>query len=196
MHPDLAALVGSRICHDLISPIGAIGNGIELLELTSGDTAPEMALINDSVHNANARIRLFRIAFGAVGEDQRVSSTEVQDILNAVARGGRHQFHWNISGDQPRHVVRLALLVLLCFETALPMGGEITATCTGDEWLFDAHAKRVTIDADLWACFGAEVSNHRYTAAQVQFALLPPALAAAARSLTFEASETRLTARF
>ena len=54
---DLAALVGSRICHDLISPIGAIGNGVELLSLTDGDTGAEMDLINESVQNANARIR-------------------------------------------------------------------------------------------------------------------------------------------
>ena len=62
----LTALVASRICHDLISPIGAIGNGVELLTMESGGTLrPEFALISESVANANARIRLFRIAFGA-----------------------------------------------------------------------------------------------------------------------------------
>ncbi len=54
--PDLAALIGSRICHDLISPIGAIGNGLELLSM-AGAGGPEVALISDSVSNANARIR-------------------------------------------------------------------------------------------------------------------------------------------
>ena len=62
MQPDLAALVGSRICHDLISPIGAIGNGVELLALTDGDTGAEMELISESVQNASARIRYLRIA--------------------------------------------------------------------------------------------------------------------------------------
>jgi histidine phosphotransferase ChpT len=196
MQPDLAALVGSRICHDLISPIGAIGNGVELLELTSGNTDPEMGLINDSVQNANARIRLFRIAFGAVSDDQRISSTEVQSILSAVAMGGRNQFHWNVHGDQPRRVVRLALLALLCFETALPMGGDVTVSIEGDSWVLKAQARRVTIDPDLWDGFQTAQSTHRHTAAQVQFALLPAALTEAARNLTFEADETRLSARF
>jgi histidine phosphotransferase ChpT len=196
MQPDLAALVGSRICHDLISPIGAIGNGVELLELTNGNTDPEMGLISDSVQNANARIRLFRIAFGAVSDDQRMSSAEVQDILSAVAKGGRHQVHWDVQGDQPRRVVRLALLTLLCFETALPMGGEVTVSCDGDAWIFKAHARRVTIDPDLWDGFQTAQSTHRHTAAQVQFALLPMGLAETGRGLTFDADETSLTARF
>ena len=60
-----ATLIGSRICHDLISPIGAINNGIELIEMGSTASTPEMTLISESVVNASARIRYFRIAFGA-----------------------------------------------------------------------------------------------------------------------------------
>ena len=69
---DLAALISSRICHDLISPIGAINNGLELLGMSgqSLDT-PEMSLINESVQNASARIRFFRIAYGAASEQNR-----------------------------------------------------------------------------------------------------------------------------
>ncbi|SFR39065.1 histidine phosphotransferase ChpT [Yoonia tamlensis] len=196
MQTDLAALVGSRICHDLISPIGAIGNGVELLGLTNGNTDPEMALISDSVNSANARIRLFRIAFGAVNDGQRISSTEVQSILRAVSVGGRHQFIWDVSDDQPRRSVRLALLMLLCFETALPMGGEITVSCTGDTWDFSANARRVSIDPDLWEGFENVHSTHPYTAAQVQFALLPPALAETGRTLAYTVGESSLTARF
>ena len=53
--PDLSALIGSRICHDLISPIGAIGNGVELL-MMEGRAGPEVALIAESVAAANAQI--------------------------------------------------------------------------------------------------------------------------------------------
>jgi histidine phosphotransferase ChpT len=65
--PDLAALIGSRICHDLISPIGAIGNGVELLLMEASGKGPELSLISESVAAANARIRFFRVAFGAAG---------------------------------------------------------------------------------------------------------------------------------
>ncbi|HMS96693.1 MAG TPA: histidine phosphotransferase, partial [Tabrizicola sp.] len=61
--PDLAALIASRICHDLISPLGAIGNGVELLAMERA--GPELDLLSESVAHANARIRLFRISFGA-----------------------------------------------------------------------------------------------------------------------------------
>ena len=54
---DLSALLGSRICHDLISPIGAIGNGVELLMMEGGTPSPELVLIAESVAAANARIR-------------------------------------------------------------------------------------------------------------------------------------------
>ena len=64
---NLSALIGSRICHDLISPIGAINNGLELLGMSGNTPGPEMELIHDSVGNASARIRYFRVAFGAAG---------------------------------------------------------------------------------------------------------------------------------
>ena len=65
---NIAALIGSRICHDLISPIGAINNGLELLEMTGTSSGPEMELISESVGNASARIRFFRIAYGAASD--------------------------------------------------------------------------------------------------------------------------------
>ena len=78
---DLSSLVGSRICHDLISPIGAIGNGVELLQMAPRDSAAELDLITDSVDNAAARIRFFRVAFGAAG-DQMMGRAEVISILS------------------------------------------------------------------------------------------------------------------
>ncbi|MEP3017383.1 MAG: histidine phosphotransferase, partial [Tateyamaria sp.] len=54
---NLGALIGSRICHDLISPIGAINNGLELLGMSNEREGPELDLISESVGNASARIR-------------------------------------------------------------------------------------------------------------------------------------------
>ena len=92
--PDLAALIASRICHDLISPIGAIGNGVELLAMEPGAVRPEMALISESVANANARIRFFRISFGAASGDQRIARSEVMSVLTDLTRGGRVSYAW------------------------------------------------------------------------------------------------------
>jgi len=68
---NLAALIGSRICHDLISPVGAVGNGLELMQMAGGKLLPEMALIEESVEAARLRILFFRIAYrdGHTGTD-------------------------------------------------------------------------------------------------------------------------------
>ena len=117
--PDLAALIASRICHDLISPIGAIGNGVELLAMEPGGVRPEMALISESVANANARIRFFRICFGQASSDQRIARSEVASILGDLSRGGRVGYAWTSPVDLSRREVRLAFLLLQCLESAL-----------------------------------------------------------------------------
>ena len=196
MQPDLAALVGSRICHDLISPIGAIGNGVELLSLTDGDTGAEMDLIAQSVQNASARIRYFRIAFGAASENQMVGRSEVLSILAANAHGGRFNYIWQIEGDQPRRLVRCALLMLQALEAALPMGGDIRISRDGSEWIMRAEGPRLNVDQTLWDNMLNPHPAFEYTAAQVQFALLPNVLAEAGRRLKFNVNDTNLIARF
>src|ERR1700755_2421458 len=64
--PDLAALLCSRVCHDIISPVGAINNGLELLD-EGGADGDAMKLIRQSARNASARLQFARIAFGAAG---------------------------------------------------------------------------------------------------------------------------------
>ena len=193
---DLAALVGSRICHDLISPIGAIGNGMELLSLTDGDTSAEMSLISDSVDNANARIRYFRIAFGASNPDQQVGRSEILSILAATAKGGRFTYFWQPEGDQPRHMVRCALLGLLCIETALPLGGDIHISRDGDNWTLTGEGRRINVDQELWDSLTDPDSGFRHSPAQVQFALLPDVLAEQDRSLHRDQTDTRITLQF
>lgn len=196
MHPDLAALVGSRICHDLISPIGAIGNGVELLALTDGDTGVEMDLISESVQNASARIRHFRIAYGAASEEQLVSRSEILSILSATARGGRINYIWQIEGDQPRRLVRCALLMLQALETSLQRGGDIQVTRDGNTWVMRAEGPRVIVDEGLWENLLRPQVGYKYTASQVQFALLPSVLSEAGRSVQLKQGSDHLVARF
>ncbi|PJI91785.1 histidine phosphotransferase ChpT [Yoonia maricola] len=196
MQPDLAALVGSRICHDLISPIGAIGNGVELLSLTDGDTGAEMDLINESVQNASARIRYFRIAYGAASEEQMVNRSEVLSILAATARGGRINYIWKIDGDQPRRLVRCALLMLQAIEASLPLGGDVHITQEDDTWVMRGEGPRLSVDRELWNNLLSPQIGFIYTAAHVQFALLPGVLAEAGRTLQFKHEANHIVVRF
>ncbi|MCV2864182.1 histidine phosphotransferase family protein [Albidovulum sediminicola] len=190
---ELAALIGSRMCHDLISPIGAIGNGVELLEM-AGTAGPEVTLIAESVAAANARIRFFRIAFGAAPQDHRVGPSEVRAVLSDLTRAGRLRYDWQPAGDQPRGLVKLAFLLLQCCESAMPFGGTVTITEADGHWRLAARADTLKIDAALWQRFeggGAPVS-----AAQVQFALAPIEAGALGRALLLERDETRIDIRF
>ena len=127
----LTDLIGSRICHDLISPLGAISNGVELLSMSGGPVGPEMNLISESVENANARIRFFRIAFGAAKATQIIGQSEVTSILQDLSRGGRLVTDWQAAGDMSRQYVKLAFLLHQCFESAMPWGGKITVSAVG-----------------------------------------------------------------
>lgn len=196
MTNDLATLIGSRICHDLISPIGAIGNGVELMSLTgSSDASAEMALIADSVQNASARIRFFRVAFGAAPAGQVFPRREVVKVLSDIAAGGRISYDWQPNSDASRADVRACFLLFLCFETAMIHGGDITIRRDGTQWTVTAQADRFKFDDDLWdGLTGATVTNP--SPAQVQFALLPQVMADTTSTLRILRDDTSLMATF
>lgn len=194
--PDLTALVGSRICHDLISPLGAIGNGVELLSLTGAQQTPEMALIEESVQNANARIRFFRVAYGGATSDQSLSRSEITATLLAAARGGRISYLWDVPGDQSRVEVRIAFLLLQCLEAAMPMGGDIKVTRETATWHILAEGERLRIDEPLWDSLTNSRARVNFSAAQVQFALLPDILAEAERVLSVAIGASEISISF
>ncbi|RMH49214.1 MAG: histidine phosphotransferase [Alphaproteobacteria bacterium] len=168
----LSALIGSRICHDLISPIGAIGNGLELLSMAGVAPGPEVGLLADSVAAANARVRFFRIAFGNAEGAPPVAGAELRDILEGVHADGRIRVRWRVDGDVARREARLAFLSILCLECALPFGGEIRVHRDADGWHLFTVAERLRVDPALWGILRGEAAPTPPTAAEVQFPLL------------------------
>jgi histidine phosphotransferase ChpT len=193
----LASLVASRLCHDLISPIGAIGNGVELMLMDStGTTGQEMALILESTGAANARIRFFRVAFGLCGPDQRMSRHEVGTILDDITTGGRVQVILDSPNDLTRREVKLVFLGYLCLEGALPQGGTITLTMNDKGWHLAAHAARLRVDADLWSGLETPEMFDDVTPGQVHFPLMVLEAARQHRRLTMTKSEIELHLTF
>ncbi|SDC08773.1 histidine phosphotransferase family protein [Ruegeria marina] len=192
---NLAGLIGSRICHDLISPIGAITNGLELLEITGTVQGPEMELISDSVGSAGARIRFFRIAYGAPS-DQPMGRTEVSGLLDDLNQNARVKAWWQPVDPVPRTETRLALLALQCCETAMPLGGNVTLSEAAGRWTITGTADKLSVDPALWEALSNPAALGQITPAQVQFALLPAAAADAGRRITVETSETRVILQF
>ncbi|KUF11415.1 histidine phosphotransferase family protein [Pseudoponticoccus marisrubri] len=171
----LAALVGSRLCHDLISPIGAIQNGLELLSLSgsgSGKLAPEMELIQDSCESAAARIRFFRVAFGSAGDGQLMARRDVLAIFDDLGRGGRLSANWQPTEDLPRAEVQLAFLAYLCCEAALPQGGVVQLGRDAAGWRIRAEGRRLTIRPELWDHVNGVDAPFELTPDRVQFAML------------------------
>lgn len=178
MHQDatsLAAMIGSRICHALISPIGAISNGLELLCMTTAaPSGPEMSLIQQSCDNATARIRFFRIAFGTAADTRDIPITEARKTLANHYAGTRISAEWHSPQDCGRDITQLAYLTALCLETALPQGGMIRLELMEKAIVGTAQGKQVRRDQPVWDVL-AESRNEEPTdiiPAHVQFPLL------------------------
>lgn len=190
----LVALVGSRIAHDLASPVGAIANGVELLGLTGLDGSPELALITESVANAGARIKLFRIAFGAATASQSIPAAEIAELTAPSPDGRRVDIDWQIAGDIPRPEAKRAFLALMCLETAMPWGGTAKVSREAQALRIDARAERTKIDPALWEYLaGAAPAPADLSAAQVQFMLLVETARADNRPLAVHRNETAIS---
>ena len=108
----IAALLGSRICHDLISPIGAIGNGVELLNMTGAQAGLELSLISESVENASSSISFFSVAFGAATKGQQISRGEIISTLHNYTKSSRTRIEWRAEGNPPRMCAKLVFLLV------------------------------------------------------------------------------------
>ncbi|AJE47027.1 histidine phosphotransferase family protein [Celeribacter indicus] len=189
---DIAAMIGSRICHDLISPVGAISNGVELLAMSGAAAGPEISLISESVENANARVRFFRIAFGMASPGQMTSRREMAGVFKGIATP-RLTYRWEVPEDMPREEVKLACLMTMCVETALPRGGEIRIGRTGGQWSVCAQAERLAPAPDLWARLDALSPAEGLRPSEVQFLLAPMQAAALGRRIGHATGEGQLT---
>lgn len=193
---DLAALVGSRICHDLTNPLGAIGNGLELLELSGQTAGPETALIAQSVAHARARVQFLRIAFGAAPPGNRIAGADIAAAVGDHSRGARAWVHWPRLGDLERAEAKLAFLVLMCLETALPFGGEIAVSRGPEGWLFEGEAERLRDLGTLWDVLAGSAPATGIGPPLVQFALAPDVAHRLGREITVETTPGGVTVRF
>lgn len=129
---DLSALLCSRICHDIISPVGAINNGLELLEEEGMDEAA-MGLITDSAANAAARLQFLRIAFGAAGSaGVQIDTGDAESVAKGWMAKEKPEFSWNADRAlMPKNKVKLVLNLLIVAVASIPRGGEINLSIDG-----------------------------------------------------------------
>lgn len=170
---ELTALVGSRLCHDLINPLGAIGNGVELLAMMPGHSKPEVTLIEEAVRDAQARIRFFRIAFGHADNSGRVTNREIHEIIAGLyGNDSRLSVEWQSTQDLVRTDAKIGLLMLSCAEHALPLGGTLRIMEADSTFRLEADAKRISCDGDLWGILRGQTPRRNLVPSEVQFELL------------------------
>ena len=194
--PDLPGLLGSRLCHDLISPVGAIGNGLELLSMAGGSGATrreEMQLVSDSVAQAQARIRFYRVAFGTSRDDQAMGSPELAATLDGVYGVGRLQVAWDVSGEVARPAARLAYLMVLCVEAALARGGTVSVTRDRRQWRVAGSGPRLRDLGPFWALLEGRDCDVEMTPERVQFPLLQVQAATMGLRIAVTAGEAGVT---
>jgi histidine phosphotransferase ChpT len=158
MNPvELASLLCSRLCHDLMSPVGALNNGIELL---ADESDPDMrdkclSLLSDSARASANKLKFFRLAFGAAGGfGEEIGTTEARAALEGLFADGKVGLGWEVREDRlPKDAVKLLLNLAMLAGDALVRGGrlDVGAEARGGELEIAVRAEgpRILLDPVL-----------------------------------------------
>ena len=155
---DLASLLCSRLCHDMLSPVGALSNGLELLR---DERDPEMRkrcmeLLEQSAKASADKLKFFRLAFGAAGGfGEMVAVREARELIAAlIGDSGRIELDWKVpSAELPKAAVKTLLNLAAIGLEALVRGGtlEVGAEMTGEasEIVIRAVGPRIAFDRTI-----------------------------------------------
>lgn len=133
---DFAALLVSRVCHDLVSPVGAVVNGLEVLEDERDATmrADAIKLVTSSAELAASRLQFARIAFGAAGSaGAELDLSEVGRIVQGLVKGSKVEVEWLAANvNWPKDWAKLLMNATLLAVDSLPRGGRIKVETSSD----------------------------------------------------------------
>jgi len=133
---DLAALLCSRVCHDVISPVGAIVNGLEVLEEEKDAEMRSIAtdLIKKSARTASAKLQFCRLAFGSAGSAGAFIDTgDAEQVARNLLSDDRTKLEWNAPRAlMPKNKVKLILNMCLIAAAAIPRGGLLKVDVIGE----------------------------------------------------------------
>ena len=133
---DLAALLCSRVCHDLISPVGAVVNGIEVMEDDADEQTKTFALdlIRKSAATASARLQFCRIAFGAAGSaGASIDTGDAEGVARGMMEDDKLKITWSLPRVLlPKNRVKLLLNLLVLAGSTIPRGGSLAVEAIGE----------------------------------------------------------------
>ena len=154
---DFASMLASRLCHDLLSPVGAFANGLELL---ADEKDPEMRarvtdLLEQSARTSANKLKFFRLAFGSAGGfGEMVPADEAKAAIQGIIGDRAIELNWMIGPERlPKPAVKIVLNLSLLLVDALVRGGRLDIGCEnaggGIEIALHVEADRIFLDADV-----------------------------------------------
>ncbi|MGY9106876.1 MAG: histidine phosphotransferase family protein [Alphaproteobacteria bacterium] len=133
---EFAALLVSRVCHDLVSPVGAVVNGLEVLEdeTDAAMRADALRLVASSAEQAAARLQFARLAYGAAGSaGAELDLSEVARIVEGLLKGGKVELQWQAHPlNWPKDWAKLLMNTVLVAADRLPRGGTVKVETSAD----------------------------------------------------------------
>lgn len=151
---DFASLLCSRLCHDLLSPVGSMANGLELL---ADEDDPDMRvrvmeLLADSARASTDRLKFFRLAFGAAGGfGESVDAAEIKSAVAGLVRGNaRVELGWMVETPTiPKSAAKILLNLAMIGFDALVRGGRLDVGFENGEVVIRAEGPRLVLDAEI-----------------------------------------------
>jgi histidine phosphotransferase ChpT len=198
---ELASLLASRLCHDMLSPVGALSNGLELL---AEEKDPEMRkrcfeLLEQSAKISADKLKFFRLAFGAAGGfGDLVAVEEPRALVDALAsNNARVTVNWALGvASMPKPAVKVLLNFALLGMEALVRGGtlDIGAESRGgaSEIVVRAAGPRIAFDREIGAALEGQLGEEGLTSRNAPAFMLSQIAARQGGGLQFALSEDAL----
>ena len=165
----VAGLLASRLCHDLVGPLGAVNNGLELIAEEDDMAKEALSLAQRSAKRASSRLQFFRYAFGAAGGEPSFGHGEARPIALGLLNNGDVSLDWpeaknvELSPGAGRLLLNLALLASEC----LPRGGSLRMNLTASRVTIEASGPQARLSAETKAAIAGSVAPAQLTARTV-----------------------------
>lgn len=158
----LASLLASRVCHDLINPVGALGSGLEVLE--DKDLDPPMRdaandLIKSGGKKSIALLKFARLAYGAAGGfGAQIPMEEAEAAIKEIYHWCKAELDWRVPpGLASKEEVKVVLILTQAAADCVPRGGKVTVSATGEGYLVEAAGPRAMLHAELLSALAGDV---------------------------------------
>jgi len=158
---DLSALLCSRVCHDLINPVGAIGSGLSMLDDTASDAdMREMAdsLVREGTQKALALLSFARLAYGAAGGyGAQIKTEDAQAVLDTLFDTTKATLDWQVPlGIADKNRIKVLLILTAAASECVPRGGHVTVSQENESYRINITGQRLFLNDDFIRALNGE----------------------------------------